>query len=226
MFCTGKEQLTCNSEKMGCEGCFYENEQQAIEILRKEIEKLKRQLEVEKNTNKNLNRECQRYSDIIMEKNIEEANKMRKFEIVKNEYRKFKDEEITIPKRGTVGSAAYDFYTPCDIVIPAKGRTGIIATDIKAKMEEDEVLLLFVRSSIGIKKGIVLSNGTGVIDSSYYSNPDNDGNIGVSLLNTTDEEVIIKKGDRIMQGMFVKYLITEDDNATEERKSGFGSTGK
>lgn len=149
---------------------------------------------------------------------------MRKFEIVKDECRKFKDEEIIIPKRGTVGSAAYDFYTPCDIVIPAKGRTGIIATDIKAKMEEDEVLLLFVRSSIGIKKGIVLSNGTGVIDSSYYSNPDNDGNIGISLLNTTNEEVIIKKGDRIMQGMFVKYLITEDDNVTEERTGGFGST--
>ena len=98
--------------------------------------------------------------------------------------------------------------------------------DIKAQMEEDEVLLLFVRSSIGIKKGIVLSNGTGVIDSSYYSNPDNDGNIGVSLLNTTDEEEIIKKGERIMQGMFMKYLITDDDNTTEIRTGGYGSTGK
>lgn len=151
---------------------------------------------------------------------------MRKFEIVKDEFRKFKDEEIILPRRGTKDSAAYDFYTPCDIVIPANGRTGIIATDVKAKMESDEVLLLFVRSSIGIKKGIVLSNGTGVIDSSYYGNESNDGNIGISLLNTTDNDVIIEKGDRIMQGMFVKYLTTEDDNATEERTGGFGSSGK
>lgn len=151
---------------------------------------------------------------------------MRKFEIVKDEFRKFKDEEIILPRRGTKDSAAYDFYTPCDIVIPANGRTGIIATDVKAKMESDEVLLLFVRSSIGIKKGIVLSNGTGVIDSSYYGNESNDGNIGVSLLNTTNEDVVIEKGDRIMQGMFVKYLTTEDDNATEERTGGFGSSGK
>lgn len=151
---------------------------------------------------------------------------MRKFEIVKDEFRKFKDEEIILPRRGTKDSAAYDFYTPCDIVIPTNGRTGIIATDVKAKMESDEVLLLFVRSSIGIKKGIVLSNGTGVIDSSYYGNESNDGNIGVSLLNTTNEDVVIEKGDRIMQGMFVKYLITEDDNATEERTGGFGSSGK
>ena len=151
---------------------------------------------------------------------------MRKFEVVKDECRKFKDEEIILPKRGTKGSAAYDFYSCCDITIPANGRTEIIATDIKAQMEEDEVLLLFVRSSVGIKRGIVLSNGTGIIDSSYYQNPDNDGNIGVSLLNTTNEEITIKKGERIMQGLFVKYLITNDDNTTAERKSGFGSTGK
>ena len=150
----------------------------------------------------------------------------RKFEIVKDEFRKFKDEEIILPKRGTKGSAAYDFFTCCDIVVPAHKKTGIIPTDIKAQMEDDEVLLLFVRSSVGIKKGIVLSNGTGVIDSSYYNNIDNDGNIGISLLNTTNEEVIIKKGERVMQGMFVKYLITDDDNVKTERVGGFGSTNK
>ena len=151
---------------------------------------------------------------------------MRKFEVVKDECRKFKDEEIILPKRGTKGSAAYDFYACCDILIPANSRTGIIATDVKAQMEEDEVLLLFVRSSIGIKKGIVLSNGTGVIDSSYYNNIDNDGNIGISLLNTTNEDITIQKGDRVMQGMFVKYLITDNDNVTAERKGGFGSTNR
>ena len=143
---------------------------------------------------------------------------MRKFEFVE---RVENLEGKKLPERSTSASAGYDFYTCCDIVIPANSRTGIIATDVKAQMEDDEVLLLFVRSSIGIKKGIVLSNGTGVIDSSYYGNKSNDGNIGFSLLNTTNEDVIIKKGERIIQGMFVKYLTTEDDNITTERTGGF-----
>ena len=71
---------------------------------------------------------------------------MRQFQIVKNECRKFKDAEIILPKSGTKGSAAYDFYTPCDIFIPARGNTAIIPTDLKAQVEEDEVLLLSIRS--------------------------------------------------------------------------------
>ena len=94
-------------------------------------------------------------------------------------------------------------------------------------MEEDEVLFLFVRSSIGIKKSIMLSNIVGVIDSTYYNNPDNEGNIICSLYNYGDQQQVIKAGERVVQGVFVKYLsATENDivlNAT--RTGGIGSSG-
>ena len=93
-------------------------------------------------------------------------------------------------------------------------------------MNPDEVLMLYVRSSIGIKKGIVLSNGTGIIDCSYFSNPGNDGNIGLALFNTSDKEVVLEAGERIAQGIFMKYLITDDDDVLNaQRVGGFGSSG-
>lgn len=148
----------------------------------------------------------------------------RGFEIVKESMRKTEG-EVKLPTRGSKNAAGYDFYAPYDIKVPPHCSTGIIPMDVKAYMEEDEVLLLFVRSSIGIKKGLVLSNGTGVIDSDYYSNGDNDGNIGAALRNTSDNTVEIKKGERIMQGVFVKYLVADNGNTKEERNGGFGSTG-
>lgn len=150
--------------------------------------------------------------------------KTRGFEVVKDEMRKTKG-AVMLPKRSTSESAGYDFYLPYDIVISPHGCTGIIPTDIKAYMQEGEVFMLYVRSSVGIKKGLVLANGTGVIDMDYYSNPDNDGNIGVALRNETDVPVILKRGERIMQGIFVKYLVADNGNTDNVRDGGFGSTG-
>lgn len=150
--------------------------------------------------------------------------KTRGFEVVKDEMRKTKG-AVMLPKRSTSESAGYDFYLPYDIVISPHGCTGIIPTDIKAYMQEGEVLMLYIRSSVGIKKGLVLANGTGVVDMDYYSNPDNDGNIGVALRNETDVPVILKRGERIMQGIFVKYLVADNGNTDNVRDGGFGSTG-
>ena len=151
--------------------------------------------------------------------------KVRGFEVVKDEARKTEG-NVMLPKRSTSGSAGYDFYIPYDVIIPPHGCSGIIPTDVKAYMQDGEVLLLYVRSSVGIKRGLVLANGTGVIDKDYYSNPDNDGNIGVALRNETDTEVSLKSGERIMQGVFVNYLVTDDDDIKEVRDGGFGSTNK
>ena len=93
-------------------------------------------------------------------------------------------------------------------------------------MGEDEVLMIHPRSSIGFKKKLMLVNTTGIIDSDYYENPDNDGNIGFAFYNMSDVDVLIKAGERVLQGIFTKYLITEDDNADEVRTGGTGSTGK
>lgn len=149
--------------------------------------------------------------------------KLRGFEVVRDEFRKTTG-DVMLPKRSTAHSAGYDFYLPMDVIIPAHNSTEIIPTDVKAYMQSNEVLLLYVRSSIGIKKGLVLSNGTGVVDSDYFSNPTNDGNIGIALRNETDNDVTLKKGERIMQGIFMNYLVADDDDTTETRNGGFGST--
>ena len=136
------------------------------------------------------------------------------------------NDDVLLPTRKTKGSACYDFYLPCNVVVPARGSTEIIQTGIKAYMPEDEVLLLHIRSSIGLLKHVTLANCTGIIDADYYNNPDNEGNIGLVLQNDSDIAVVFRKGDRIMQGMFVKYGVVENDNTTGERKGGTGSTGK
>lgn len=152
---------------------------------------------------------------------------VRGFEIVEDKFRKNPDCKIIMPQRGTSKSAGYDICTPVDIVIPAKGHSSTIFTDIKAYMLPDEVLCTHVRSSIGMKRGLVLANTTGIIDSDYYSNQDNDGNIGFMLRNLTDEEVVIKAGERVIQGIFSKYLVADgDEPKSEERVGGVGSTGR
>lgn len=149
--------------------------------------------------------------------------KMRGFEIVKEEMRKTKG-EVTLPTRGSKVSAGYDFYSPVDIMLKPNEKT-CVWSDVKAYMQEGEVLLLFVRSSIGIKKGLALSNGTGVIDADYYSNSSNDGNIGIALYNYSDKIVEIKKGERICQGVFVPFLEADNGNTDKKRVGGIGSTG-
>ena len=93
-------------------------------------------------------------------------------------------------------------------------------------MQDDEVLLLYNRSSNPKKKGLVLANSVGVIDKDYYGNPDNDGHFMFAFYNIKDEDVEIKKGECIGQAIFQKFLLTDNDNADGIRMSGFGSTGR
>lgn len=150
--------------------------------------------------------------------------RQRGFEIVDEKHRAYSDVEINIPVRGSSSSAGYDIYTPVEIVIPPNGISDVIFTDIKAYMLPDEVLEIYPRSSIGFKKGLMLVNTVGIIDSDYYSNKSNDGNIGFKLKNLTDKEVRIEAGERVLQGIFKKYLIVDDDNCNKERVGGIGST--
>ncbi|NLD26099.1 MAG: dUTP diphosphatase [Acholeplasmataceae bacterium] len=153
---------------------------------------------------------------------------MRGFEKVsKEEYGKYGIffDDIIIPKRATANSAGYDFYLPCEMRIEP-GQVLRIATGIKAYMESDEVLLLFVRSSVGFS-GLRLKNQVGVIDSDYYNNPKNEGHILIVLENTDSEVFTLKKGDRFVQGIFLKYLLSEnEEKPKDERIGGLGSTTK
>ncbi|MBF2429810.1 dCTP deaminase/dUTPase family protein [Listeria welshimeri] len=152
--------------------------------------------------------------------------KVRGFEVVNEASRKFPEQTISLPIRGDKGSAGYDFFSNETVTI-APEEKHIFWTDIKSYMQEDEVLNIHVRSSIGIKKGLLLCNGTGIIDSSYYSNPGNDGNIGIAIKNFSTAPVEITAGERVAQGIFQKYLVADTDIlANESRVGGIGSTGR
>ena len=147
---------------------------------------------------------------------------MRKFEVVRNDMRRT-DGEVRLPERASEFSAGYDFFSPINITIQPN-ESKLIFTDVKAKFNENEVLMLFVRSSMG-KHPVVLSNGTGIIDADYYYG-DSDGNIGFRLLNLGNKPYVIKMGDRIGQGVLLPYLTFENGNTDKKRIDGFGSTGK
>ena len=149
----------------------------------------------------------------------------RGFEIAKG----WENKNINLPIRKTKGAAGYDFEAAEDTLIPSFKRGSnptLIPTGIKAYMLDDEVLYLYNRSSNPKKKGLVLANSVGVIDKDYYGNPDNDGHIMFAFYNVKDEDILIKKGEAIGQGVFSKYLVVDDDNAIGNRIGGFGSTDK
>ena len=145
----------------------------------------------------------------------------RGFEEVRSDFRKT-ETEIQLPTRGTKNAMAYDFYSPIDLVIKP-GMIGKIWTDVKAYMLTNECLIINIRSSQSGQ--VMLANTSGWIDSDYYENEKNDGNIGIFLMNISDEDYIIKKGDRIAQGAFFNFLISDNGNTETERQGGFGSTG-
>lgn len=135
-------------------------------------------------------------------------------------------ENTRLPQRSTEQAAGYDFYSPVSVTIGPK-QWGMVRTHIKAKMAADDVLLIFPRSSMGIKKHMMLSNTVGVIDSDYYNNPDNEGNIIIAIYNYGDRAQHIEVGDKIAQGIFLKFSITLDDATAAKvtRNGGIGSTG-
>lgn len=141
--------------------------------------------------------------------------------------KRLENEDIRLPERSTMNSAGYDFFAVEDTVIPSK-TTIRVMTGVKCKLMPDMFLMLANRSSNPSKKGLVLMNGVGVIDADYYGNEDNDGEMAFEFLNLTLFDVEIKKGEKLGQGIIMKYLRTDDDymtNPTATRAGGFGSTG-
>lgn len=172
--------------------------------------------------------------------------KLRGFEVVSE----FKDNEyVQIPKRGTEDSAGYDFVTIEDVVIPSimenallshkdkvtgelvesidreQIKATLVKTGIKAYMQKGEVLKLYIRSSMAVKKGLALANSTAIIDADYFY-ADNEGHIMLPLINLSALPVFIPAGTRIAQGVFETYLVADQDDAQGVRTGGFGSTGE
>ena len=133
--------------------------------------------------------------------------------------------DYLLPKRATKNSVGYDFYAINDIVIKP-GEIVKIPTGYKANFNGDEGLLLIMRSGLGFKYNLRLTNQIGLVESDYYNNESNEGHMWVSIQNEGDKEVIISKNKAYCQGIFIKYLVTDDDVAEGERVGGFGSTTK
>lgn len=134
--------------------------------------------------------------------------------------------ELKLPKRATVGSAGYDFYAPCDFTLNP-GETIKIPTGIRSYIHEGWVLQIFPRSGLGFKYRLQLNNTVGIIDSDYYGS-DNEGHIFIKLTNDSNEGKVLnlKKGEGFAQGIFLPFGICEDDDVSEIRNGGFGSTTK
>ena len=135
-------------------------------------------------------------------------------------------EKIKLPKRATSGSAGYDFYAPFDIIL-APGETIKIPTGIRVKIDDGWVLKLYPRSGLGFKYRIQMNNTVGIIDSDYYLS-DNEGHIFCKITNDSNEgkTMTLSAGDGFCQGIFVEYGITVDDDVSDIRNGGFGSTDK
>lgn len=166
---------------------------------------------------------------------VSDWKRIAKFEKVSHEQylmdceKKEKDEiysNIKLPKRATKGSAGYDFYAPFDIVLNP-GETIKIPTGIRVQMEENYVLKLYPRSGLGFKYRLQLNNTVGIIDSDYYYSS-NEGHIFAKITNDSNEgkTIVIHQGEGFMQGIFVEYGITIDDDCQGIRDGGFGSTTK
>ncbi|MFO8068861.1 MAG: dUTP diphosphatase [Alkalibacterium sp.] len=163
--------------------------------------------------------------------------KVRGFEIVS----KYVNEELSLPKRATKGSAGYDLTAAVDIVVPSafkalkkENESGtnpmsstLVPTGIKVYMPDNEYLLLANRSSNPMKKQLAVPNGIGVIDADYYGNEGNEGEIFVQVINYGLEDVEISKGERIAQGIFSRYEVVDDEvQSFDKRTGGFGSSGR
>ena len=178
-------------------------------------------------------------------------SKQRGFEIVT----KYQDKNINLPKRQTKKAAGYDIESADDFVVPSIWKFGIlnvikfllnkgkiddakvdevqksikpvlVPTGVKSYMQEDEVLIIANRSSNPLKRGLAIPNGIGVVDADYYNNEGNEGELFIQLINFFPKDFHIKKGDRLAQGIFIKYLTTDDDEGgLTERSGGFGSSG-
>ncbi len=132
--------------------------------------------------------------------------------------------KIKMPCRATVCSAGYDFFAPTDLEI-APLQTVTVATGIRALMPNDWCLMIFPRSGLGFKYRLKLNNTVGIIDADYAQS-DNEGHIFVRMTNESDKPLHIAQGSAFAQGIFVQYMLTEDDNVSETRNGGLGSTDK
>ena len=140
---------------------------------------------------------------------------------------KYADVDFPMPERKTELSAGYDFCLPEEVTLEP-GKLQLVPTGVKAYMQPGEWLGMHIRSSMAVKKRLMLVNNVGIIDADYYNNPDNEGHIMLALLNMGENLITLPKGERVAQGIFYNYLTADGDEKVSKavRGGGFGSTSK
>ena len=143
--------------------------------------------------------------------------------MVKFEKVKRIEENIKLPERSTLNSAGYDFFALENIIFLPETVTRVF-TGVKCELMPNQVLILANRSSNPSKRGLILLNGIGVVDADYYGNPDNDGEIAFEFYNMFEYTVEVKKGEKLGQGIIMRFDKTEDDvtpDVVMPRQGGF-----
>lgn len=166
--------------------------------------------------------ECAKFSKVSFKEFLDGCN--RAFGVAEESVVKALYDGIKLPVRGTTQSAGYDFFTPVNIHLNP-GESIVVPTGIRCEMDDGWVLTLHMRSSLGFKHFLALANTTGVVDADYF-HADNEGHIMIKIVNHGNHTVDLDINDRIAQGIFLQYGITKDDETTDERTGGIGSTGK
>ena len=135
-------------------------------------------------------------------------------------------EEYMLPRRATKHSAGYDFFSLFDFTLK-KGEKITLPTGVKVVMDDDEMLMIVVRSSMGFKYNVRMCNQVGILENDYYNNPKNEGHTFIKIQNEGDKDFIVKKGEAIGQGIFVRFLtVDNEEEILNERVGGIGSTNK
>lgn len=159
--------------------------------------------------------------DMLSCMNVEEEDSSNYENGIKEVY-----DNIKLPKRATTGSAGYDFFAPFEMELSV-GEEVKIPTGIRVTMHDGWVLKMYPRSGLGFKYRLQLDNTVGIIDSDYYFS-DNEGHIFAKITNDSKKgkDLVVKADEGFLQGIFIPFGITFDDNTTESRNGGFGSTDK
>lgn len=145
----------------------------------------------------------------------------RRFEILPG----YRGRGLALPRRHTAASAGYDLAAAEPVEVPAGG-VAIVPTGLCVHMPADEFLAIHIRSGLGVRAGLVLANGTGIVDADYAANPENGGHILLALRNLGAAPIMIGAGERVAQGIFHRYQTVDDDAPGDTRRGGFGSTGR
>jgi dUTP pyrophosphatase len=133
------------------------------------------------------------------------------------------DPSTALPSYQTSEAAGFDLAASADVRVPP-GEVRLVPTGLVIEVPHGYFLGIFARSSTPLKRGLMVANGVGVVDPDYAGPEDE---VKIQVLNFTREEIVVRRGDRVAQGIFIPTLQVEwsEGETREVSRGGFGTTG-